>query len=418
MFSFKFFASVFIIIFLIFIGTFLREPLFIISSLPLFCYFILSLIFSPSIPLEINVKRENDESLIQEGNSFSVKISIENRDENPCLIFINDLLHEKLSLSEGSNIMLYELKGKEKLSMNYIVTPLDIGSFEVGPLNVQLMDYSGNYFKEYFFDEKIKIKVYPFYEFFEKLNVKSKHLRFWLGENLSRKTGVGLEFFGISELLPNEYTRRINWKATAKTNKLMKNVYHAELGGDSLLIVDLREVNNVNMDGLSLVSYIKRASIFLSYNLLKERHRLGLLILGDFIYKIPLGFGKKQFDKMLLVILESKTGSQVDIRILNEYVKIVFPVSTRIFIVTPAIDLDVLYSIAELYLRGYQIITIIPSPLPNFKADYLYERILKMERESIASLLRRYSMVVEWDLRKPLNLEIKKIAKVWNKYLR
>jgi Uncharacterized conserved protein (some members contain a von Willebrand factor type A (vWA) domain) len=198
----------------------------------------------------------------------------------------------------------------------------------------------------------------------------------------------------------------------------MKNVYHAELGGDSLLIVDLREVNNVNMDGLSLVSYIKRASIFLSYNLLKERHRLGLLILGDFIYKIPLGFGKKQFDKMLLVILESKTGSQVDIRILNEYVKIVFPVTTRIFIVTPAIDLDVLYSIAELYLRGYQIITIIPSPLPNFKADYLYERILKMERESIASLLRRYSMVVEWDLRKPLNLEIKKIAKVWNKYLR
>jgi uncharacterized protein (DUF58 family) len=417
MFSLKFFSLISIIILLILFGTFLREPLFIISTLPLFSYLALSLIFSQGIS-EIKIKRENEESLIQEGNSFLINTLIENPSETSFLVLIDDLIHERLGLSEGSNVMLYELKGKEKLNMKYLVTPLDIGSFEVGPINIQIFDYLGNYFKAYTFDEKFKIKVYPYYEYFEKLNIKPKHLRFWPGESLSKRTGSGLEFFGISELLPGEYARRINWKATARTNKIMKNIYHAELGSDSLIIVDLRKINDIEINGFSLISYIKRAAILLSYNLLRERYKLGLLILGDSAYKVPSGFGKRQFDKILLVTLEAKSGSQVDIRLLNEYVKVMFPITTQIFIITPAIDLTVVYSIVELYFRGYQIVTVIPSPLPPLKLDEFKERLLKIERENIASLLRKYSMVVEWNLKDPLILEINKVAKIWNRYTR
>jgi len=148
MFSLKFFSLISITILLILFGTFLREPLFIISVLPLFSYLALSLIFSQGIS-DIKIKRENEESLIQEGNSFLINTLIENPSETSFLVLIDDLIHERLGLSEGSNVMLYELKGKEKLNMKYLVTPLDVGSFEVGPINIQIFDYLGNYFKAY-----------------------------------------------------------------------------------------------------------------------------------------------------------------------------------------------------------------------------------------------------------------------------
>jgi len=419
MLSLKFFSLITVILLLIFIGLILKNTNFLLITIPIFIYTILLLILDKN-PNRIIIKRDKNEALVEEDSIFTVKILIEKNNINDeGILIVKDNIKE-LELYKNLNFFILSLKESKNFSYEYKVYIKNIGKYIIGPINFELSSISGIYNFSSSENNYLKLLVAP--KIFQKsrINFKTKYLKFWPGESISKRIGIGNEFYGIQSVLDYSQIRRINWKATAKTNVLMKNVYHSEVGGDILIIVDYRNINNININGRSLVSYITEASLFLSFLLLMNRYRVGMVILGDRLVKIPFGVGKKQYDRILYSVLDTDLGEMIDIRLLSEYILSVYSYKTQIIIITPAIDEDAIYSILDLYRKGYSILGILPSPIiqKKFKGEDIILDIIKLEREIKLFKLKKIGIFFEWNIKNPLISEIKKNLEIWQKYLK
>ena len=101
------------------------------------------------------------------------------------------------------------------------------------------------------------------------------------GNVRSRLIDRGLEFHSIREYVPGDERRRINWKATARSENVLINLQHAERCGDIVLIVDARtSVGNVIRTKEQLDGVVD-AACSLSSQYLRQRDRVGLLVMRD-----------------------------------------------------------------------------------------------------------------------------------------
>ncbi|MCI4360470.1 MAG: DUF58 domain-containing protein, partial [Thermoplasmata archaeon] len=60
------------------------------------------------------------------------------------------------------------------------------------------------------------------------------------GEIRARQLGASGEFFSVRAAVPTDTPRQINWKATARTGRLLANDFYLERTGDLVLLLDLR----------------------------------------------------------------------------------------------------------------------------------------------------------------------------------
>ncbi|MFN3384831.1 MAG: DUF58 domain-containing protein, partial [Archaeoglobaceae archaeon] len=90
---------------------------------------------------------------------------------------------------------------------------------------------------------KSEAKVYPrfFREFLIALGM--------IGEGKpSKEAGIGLEYFGSREYVPGDDLRAIDWKATARRQKIFVKEFHKEAGRGAIFVYDLRSPGEVCAD--------------------------------------------------------------------------------------------------------------------------------------------------------------------------
>jgi len=203
----------------------------------------------------------------------------------------------------------------------------------------------------------------------------------------------------------------------------MKNVYHYEVGTESVIVIDYRSINNLEKDGKRMLDEEIKLALLISYRMLRDRYRIGLLLIGDKIYRLKPSFGLKQFNRILSTVLEANPGMSIDIRLLKDYVPLLFPITVQILMITPATDEASIYAIIELVRKGYEVTAILPSHLEfidfeTIKNKEIVKKFLEIERESLIIKLSRYCNVIDWETNQPIDLVISKNVEAWKRYQR
>ncbi len=405
----------FSIILLILIGSFLRNETILISSIPLFSYLIFLLIFKKEIKLDLEIKRNLNKEIIREDEELEVKLEISNKGDDLDYLYIIDSFQEGIELIGGSNAMLMKIKKNETKTFSYVIKVSEIGKYKIGPLELIAFDNTGSVFEKKDLAIHSSFKASPKISLFGEIKLKPKFTKSWPGEYAARAIGTGGEFYSVAELRKGEIAKRINWKATARTGKIMKNVYHAELSSDALIILDYRSSNDIMVREKSLLLYSAKASLLLAYRLLREKHRVGLLVMAEEIYRIAPSFGRKQFDRILYAVLDAEPGKLTDMRLLKDLVSLMFPITTQVIFISPILDVEVVLAIAELSKRGYQVICIIPNPFeskPEAEMD-LIDKLIRIERENYLHTVEKFANVLEWDMERSLDIELRKASTTW-----
>src|SRR5699024_8956598 len=98
-----------------------------------------------------------------------------------------------------------------------------------------------------------------------------------LGVKRIRRIGSTMEFDSIREYLRGDEYRFINWKATAKTKKLMVNQYEDERSQPIYSFIDLSRTMRMPFDGLTLLDYAINSSLVLSSITILKHDKAGLL---------------------------------------------------------------------------------------------------------------------------------------------
>jgi uncharacterized protein (DUF58 family) len=408
-------------------GILTDKPSLALVALPLFGYLVVSILYSPESNVDLSINRFIEKETIYEDESVKVDIEVTNNGPKIDFLDLIDNVPSDLIISEGTNHIIISLAARERFRFSYSVKPKVYGFYEWGPFFVSFGDLQSTIVGAKKYSIITNLRVLPKIGYIAKINIRPKRTKNWPGEILSKKPGSGMEFYSLRDYSWGDPVRRINWKASSRSDeRLFTNQFMSELGGDTIIALDARTVSEVGTSSDSTITYSVQAAAAVAYRLLRDRNRVGMIVLGSILEKILPGFGKRQFDRILVALSETKTDEIWEIGTLGPFLSTFFSTMVQIVVISPLNDDKAFGSIVDVAQRGYRVLVISPSPIEiekkraiaTKKYDESYklgERLLRVQRENRLNELRQVAVVADWNTELPLSDALQEATYQWNR---
>jgi len=271
---------------------------------------------------------------------------LSNGDENIITIDLTSYYKLPLSLTLIDELPVqfqkrdFELKLKLKPGENrlqkYSLRPVKRGVYEFGKLNVFI--YSplklAGVRRQYASGKKVK--VYPSFIQMRKYELIAFSNKINFGIKKARRLGHTLEFEQIKIYNKGDDYRTINWKATAKHQKLMVNQYQDEKSQNIYSLIDMGRALELPFNQMTLLDYAINATLSFSNIAMKKKDNTGLL---TFENNIKTFIKPNKGPAHLQVIFESlyaqKTGFyETGFEILYRFIKHRIPTRSLLMLYT------------------------------------------------------------------------------------
>jgi len=220
-----------------------------------------------------------------------------------------------------------------------------------------------------------------------------------------------MDYYNIRQFVPGESTKRINWRASARfakeDDRLLVNEYMAELGAEVLIVVDAGRTHEAGSNRDPVVTFSAKAALSIAERLLHDRNRVGLLTTGANPRRIATAYGKRQFERIAVSLLQLEPGES-DIRWwMERSIHFFFPNISQIIFVSALTDANSLSAAAELTrYGGHDLIVVSPNSLNLTKGTVrdqksrewrIARKLAQMERTTDLNRLRSANaLVIDW----------------------
>lgn len=231
-------------------------------------------------------------------NSYSYTVSVEVIDEIPFAFQKRDVnFHLYLQPHEGKNI-------------DYSLHPVCRGVYDFGFIRVFASSPIGILVRRYTCGDSCQVKVYPSFlmlHHYELLAIDNRLTD--QGIKRIRRVGHHTEFDQIKDYVRGDEFRMINWKATARRNRLMVNVYQDERAQSVYAIIDKGRMMQQAFRGMTLLDYAINAALVLAYIAMRKEDMSGIATFNErFDTFIPASKRQGQMQ----VLLEALYNQQTD----------------------------------------------------------------------------------------------------------
>lgn len=213
---------------------------------------------------------DDNEVNIRVESIYSFPVRLEIIDEIPPVFQRRDVLFRlKLAMGEGKNI-------------RYKLRPTERGVYSFGHVRVFVSTPIGLVQRRFTLCQPCDVKVYPSYLMLTRyeLLAMSNNLA-EMGIKKIRKVGNHTEFEQIKDYVSGDDFRLINWRATARTSRLMVNVYQDERSQQVFNIIDKGRVMQQAFRGMTYLDYAINASLVLSYIAMRKEDKAGVVTFSD-----------------------------------------------------------------------------------------------------------------------------------------
>lgn len=176
----------------------------------------------------------------------------------------------------------YHLAKSGSCRITYNLRPTKRGVYGFGRIRVFASTILGLVQRRFTCDRPVDVKVYPSYLMLNRyeLLAMSNNLT-ELGIKRIRRAGNNTEFEQIKEYVQGDEYRAINWKASARRNQLMVNVYTDERSQQIFNLIDKGRVMQQAFKGMTLLDYAINASLVLSYVAVRKEDKAGLMTFNE-----------------------------------------------------------------------------------------------------------------------------------------
>ena len=238
----------------------------------------------------------NDIRLIIE-SYYPFNVNIDIIDEIPVVFQRRDILFKAKIKPQGSEVIKYKLR------------PTKRGEYGFGNILLYITTTIG------FVSRRIKcitpmdIAVYPSYIMLNQYEFMAIHNNLTeLGIKKIRRIGHNTEFEYIKEYIKGDDYRTINWKASARRNYPMVNVYQDERSQQIYSIIDKGRIMQNSFRGMTLLDYAINASLVLSFVAIRKDDKAGLATFAEnFETFVPAGKQAGQMQQILESLYRQQT---------------------------------------------------------------------------------------------------------------
>ncbi len=361
-------------------GLALRSWQLVLLALPPIIVLALGSLFPPVRPRVVAV-RSLSRDRAEVGHPVEVQLLVRNEGPALDLVEIVDVLPRELAVVRGTNHAVVSLEKGGDVSLTYTLRSAVKGDFRIGPVRVRSLDPLALGAEDTVVRLDARLVVAPAMEDLRRARLGPRRTRPWFGQVASRQIGAGTDFWGVREYVTGDEVRRINWKASARLDRLFTNEYEGERSGDVVIVVDARRESFIGTETENPIEHGVRAALGIADHVLASKNRVGLIVQRDVL--------------------------------LSRF----FPRDCLVVLISPLRDRAALSAIIGLGARGYDVAIVSPSPLaiewrlaeqlPEHETAY---RILRLERENLIAQLRRVAQVVDWDPATPLALALRRMG--------
>ncbi len=190
------------------------------------------------------------------------------------------VLADQLAPSLGAATRRVELKMAERgtSSASVQVQPQRRGRFEPSEIVVRTVGPLGFMHKQRRTEHRTSLKVLPPFRSAREAELSLRRARILeIGLRSARGRGGGTEFDSLRELTPDDETRRIDWAATARTQRPIVRTYRAERNQTVLCMLDSGRTMAGRVLGVPRMDYAMDGAMLLAELSTGLGDRMGLL---------------------------------------------------------------------------------------------------------------------------------------------
>jgi uncharacterized protein (DUF58 family) len=396
------------------LGLFFRNWQLISMIIPVVMLVLLGALLYRPPEVALKVTREVDVERAMEGDVVSVNLTIENMGPALDSLQVRDTVPQDAEIVEGRNQFPLLMAAGQTSTINYLLKFPVRGNYVLGPVHAGWEDPLGMLGRSRTFEVSTRVTVLPRIQNLKKVGLRPSRVRTHVGNIPSKLLGPGTEFYCIRDYAPGDELRRINWKASSRLDRIVTNSCESDRSGDIIVVLDARrDIDNGRRVG-SIIGREVEAAASLASHFLKERNRVGMIIVGDIIEVVPLGYGRRQFYRIVDRLLNVRPGENRSPLAINMAMRRYFPSSSMVIMVTPLDDKQIVGTIGGLAGRGVQVVTVTPSSIElevkaiaematQIDPAGLAARLTALKRQDIIQELQRYGRVIDWNPDEPLS---------------
>jgi uncharacterized protein (DUF58 family) len=405
-----------VVVFLL--GVLLRDGRVLSMAIPFFVYAGFALLGAgQALPPKLVLERQLSASRAIEGQTVKVTVTLTNTGQPIPWILVVEHLADELSVGEGkTRLFAKSLDTGGQVTFSYSLR-VPRGLHTLPGADITIWPRMTLTPKHSFLKSMTKILGIPIAEPIADIDIRPERTRAYAGLVRANLGGSGIDFFGCHAYSSGDDIRRINWRAYARTRKLIVNEYEQERIADVTVFLDAREKANPRVKGQTAFTYSVRAAASISNYFIKQGNNVGLLIYGDYINWTFPGYGKNQIRRIMDSLAIAQTGNKDVFDDLQAVPTRLFPPRSQLVMICPSLNEHDVEVIGILRARRYRIIIIMPdmlayeaTQLPATKDSLLALRIINLRQKLILDALSSIGVeVVKWDITRQLGPTISSI---------
>lgn len=332
--------------------------------------------FQASIQMkDIQIRRIMDKSKTFVDDFVHIKIQIQNKGTTTIeYLEVYDIFpgDGSFKIALGENKIGTRIDAKSTLTFSYILQPKQRGEYRLGPCRVIIKDRAGFIFEEKELDEYTTLLVYPTYEDVRRMKSFATRRREGMvyGSHLTRQKGMGSEFYGLRQYISGDEFRRIDWKSSARSGKLMIREFESEKNIRVMIFLDASSsmISGSKFD--NKLEYSIRAALLLTHLALDRRDQVGLIVFSDKLhYYIEPKAGQGQFFRILEVLARVEGSGRKNLYGAIDYVTKRMKKDSFFFILTDMEETTQYFTQALMLAKSYDNEIVLITPFgPFFEA--------------------------------------------------
>lgn len=236
------------------------------------------------VPGKLSIAQPNRVELVLTNQSYSA-IELELIDEFP----------EEFK-GEGRQIEL-RLEKRTSATISYEIVPLQRGAFYFNRTVVRFRGLLELVVFQEAYGDVTRVEVYPDITSISKFDLlmKRSHLM-EIGLISERRRGSGTDFESLREYIKGDEFRKIDWKASARRNKLITREFQSEVNQSIMVLLDCSRSMGAQIDEITLLDHAVNGALLLGHQVLRKGDKIGLITFSDTPHQmLPPGRGKNHF---------------------------------------------------------------------------------------------------------------------------
>lgn len=249
-------------------------------------------------PDQISVRRIN-ESKLSLGVANLIAVQVENTSPRTVRFKLRD--EYPYAFRVDSELLDGTLPALGSAELRYHVTPVQRGDYRWGDTNLRYRSTLGMFVRQVRCSTTASVRVYPNVLDVRKYDLLArKGLLTELGLRNAKVFGSGTEFERLRDYTPDDEFKRINWKATARRNKLIAIEHETERSQQVVCVLDTGRLMRPPIGDIQKLDYAINAALLTSYVATLRGDQIGMLTFADEVgvYLAPRK-GRGQFYTML-----------------------------------------------------------------------------------------------------------------------